>query len=126
MAGLVIRILITTFGLWLASIWVSGVSIEGNGTFLLAAILLGIVNAIVRPLVLLLTLPVTIITVGLFILVINAGMFALVAAMLDNFVVTGFFDALFGSLIVSITSIVASLYIGPSGRYQVMIVNRRD
>jgi putative membrane protein len=126
MAGLVIRILITTFGLWLASTWVSGVSIEGNGTFLLAAILLGIVNAIVRPLVLLLTLPVTIITVGLFILVINAGMFALVAAMLDNFVVTGFFDALFGSLIVSITSIVASLYIGPSGRYQVMIVNRRD
>ncbi len=125
MAGLIIRILITSFGLWLASAWLDGVSIEGNGTFLLAAVLLGMVNAVIRPIVLLLTLPVTLVTLGLFVLIINAGMFALVAAILDDFVVAGFFDALLGSIIVSLTSTIASWYIGPSGRYQIMVIERR-
>ena len=126
MAGMIVRILIISFGLWLASEWLSGVSIEGNGTFLLAAVLLGLVNAVIRPIVLLLTLPVTIVTLGFFILIVNAGMFALVAAMLDNFVVAGFLDALLGSIIVSLISMIASWYIGPSGRYQIMVIDRRQ
>ncbi|MDH4124660.1 MAG: phage holin family protein, partial [Gammaproteobacteria bacterium] len=76
-------------GLLLASTLVSGVRIEGVGTFILAALLLGLVNAFVRPIAFLLTLPLTIITLGLFLLVLNAAMFGLVAAMLDNFAVAG-------------------------------------
>lgn len=126
MRGLILRMLITAAGLWLASALVSGVVIDGVGTLLLAALLLGLVNAIVRPIVVFLTLPITLVTLGLFLLVINAGMFGLVAALLDKFYVSGFWAAVFGAIIVSLTSIVASWYIGPDGRYQVIIVERRS
>jgi putative membrane protein len=118
--------LITAAGLWLASALLSGVVIDGIGTLLLAALLLGLVNAIVRPIVVFLTLPITLVTLGLFLLVVNAAMFGLVAALLDKFYVSGFWAAAFGAIIVSLTSIVASWYIGPDGRYQVMIVERRS
>lgn len=122
MRGIVLRMLITMLGLYLASVLVSGVSISGGWTFIFAAVLLSLVNAVVRPLAFLLTLPITIFTLGLFILVLNAGMFALVAAMLDSFNVTGFWPALFGALIVSITSTIASWYIGPKGQIEVIVV----
>lgn len=125
MAGLIVRTLIIALGLGLAELVLSGVTIQGTGTLFGAALLLGLVNAIVRPIVVLLTLPLTLITLGLFLLVINAGMFGLVAAMLDGFQVAGFFSALLGAIIVSITSMFASWYIGPNGSYEVMIVNRR-
>lgn len=125
MKGIVLRMLITMLGLYLASVLVSGVSITGGWTFIFAAILLSLVNAVVRPLAFLLTLPITIFTLGLFILVLNAGMFALVAAVLDAFTVTGFWPALFGALIVSITSTIASWYIGPSGQVEVIVVKQR-
>jgi putative membrane protein len=112
-------------GLFLASALVPGVSISGAWTFILAAVLLGLVNAIVRPIAFVLTLPITLVTLGLFLFVLNAGMFALVAAMLDNFVVAGFWSALFGAIILSITSTVASWYIGPDGRVEVIVVTRR-
>jgi len=112
-------------GLFLASALVPGVSISGAWTFILAAVLLGLVNAIVRPIAFVLTLPITLVTLGLFLFVLNAGMFALVAAMLENFVVAGFWSALFGAIILSITSTVASWYIGPDGRVEVIVVTRR-
>ncbi len=112
-------------GLFLASRIVPGVAIEGTGSFILAAILLGIVNAVVRPLAFVLTLPLTIVTLGLFIFVLNAAMFGLVAALLGNFTVSGFWSALFGAIIVSITSTVASWYIGPDGKYEVFVVRRK-
>ena len=125
MQGIVLRTLIYTLGLFLASRLIPGVWIEGTGSFILAAFLLGLANAVVRPLIFLLTLPLTIITLGLFIFILNAGMFALVAAMLDNFQVAGFWSALFGAIIVSITSTVASWNIGPEGRYEVFVVRRK-
>jgi putative membrane protein len=125
MQGIVLRTLIYTLGLFLASRLIPGVWIEGTGSFILAAFLLGLANAVVRPLIFLLTLPLTIITLGLFIFILNAGMFALVAAMLDNFQVAGFWSALFGAIIVSITSTVASWYIGPEGRYEVFVVRHK-
>ena len=125
MQGFIIRTLITMLGLYLASRVVPGVWIEGTGSFILAALLLGLINALVRPLAFLLTLPLTILTLGLFIFVLNAAMFGLVAAFLDNFAVSGFWSAVFGALVVSITSTVASWYIGPDGRYEVFIVRRR-
>ena len=125
MQGIFIRTLITMLGLFLASRLIAGVWIEGMGSFILAALLLGLANAFIRPLMFFLTLPLTIVTMGLFIFVLNAAMFGLVAAMLDNFQVSGFWSALFGAIIVSITSTVASWYIGPDGRFEVFVVRRR-
>lgn len=125
MQGIVIRMLVAMLGLFLASKVLPGVTIAGTGSFILAALLLGLVNGIVRPIAFLLTLPLTILTLGLFLLVLNAAMFGLVAVMLDNFQVSGFWSAVFGAIIVSITSTVASWYIGPDGRYQVFVVRRR-
>lgn len=124
MAGIFVRTLIIAVGLWLASALVPGVNVSGSTTLLIAALLLCLVNAIVRPVAIILTLPLTIVTLGLFLLVVNAAMFGLVAAMLDGFSVSGFFSALFGAIIVSITSTLASWYIGSNGRYDVLIVRR--
>ena len=126
MTGILVRTLIIALGLGLATAVLPGVRIEGAGTLIVAALLLGLVNAVIRPLMILFTLPITLLTLGLFLLVINAAMFGLVAAMLDDFHVAGFFSALFGAIIVSLTSTVASWYIGPDGRYQVLIIERRD
>ena len=125
MQGIVIRMLIAMLGLYLASELVPGVRIEGTGSFILAALLLGVVNAIVRPVAFLMTLPLTILTLGLFLFVLNAAMFGLVAAFLDNFTVSGFWAAIFGAIVVSLTSTVASWFIGPKGRYEVYIARRR-
>lgn len=124
MNGIILRTLIIMLGLFLASFIVPGVQITGAGNFILAAILLGLVNAFFRPLALLLTLPLTIVTLGLFLFVLNAAMFGLVAAMLDGFSVAGFWSAMFGAIVVGVTSTVASWYIGPSGRFEVYVVRR--
>ena len=124
MKGIVIRALIIMLGLALASAVLPGVNILGTGSLIAAALLLALVNAIVRPIAFVLTLPLTIVTMGLFIFVLNAAMFGLVAALLTNFEVAGFWSALFGSMIVSITSTVASWYIGPDGRYEIYVMRR--
>jgi putative membrane protein len=125
MQGILLRTLIAMLGLFLASRIIPGVSIVGTGTFILAALLLGLVNALVRPVAFLMTLPLTIITLGLFLLVLNAAMFGLVAALLDDFTVSGFWAAVFGAIVVSLSSTIASWFIGPSGRYEVFVVRRR-
>ena len=124
MNGIILRTLIIMLGLYLASILIAGVQIVGTGTFIIAAVLLGLVNAFVRPVALLLTLPITIVTLGLFLFVLNAGMFGLFAAMLDNFSVAGLGSAILGAIVVSITSTIASWYIGPDGRYEVFVIRR--
>ncbi|MFZ9052229.1 MAG: phage holin family protein [Woeseiaceae bacterium] len=124
MPGFLIRTLITMLGLYLASVLVPGVQIVGLGTFILAAILLGFVNGFVRPVAFLLTLPITIVTLGLFLLVLNAAMFGLVGAMLSGFSIAGLGSAILGALIVSITSGLASWYIGPNGQIEVIVIRR--
>ncbi len=124
MTGFLIRLLISSLGLWLASRLVPSIIISGVDILLFAALLLGLVNAVVRPVVVLLTLPITVLSLGIFLLVINAAMLSLVAALLEGFRVGGFFSALMGSLIVSATGWIASWYIGPYGRIQVMVVRR--
>jgi putative membrane protein len=125
MTGLLIRMLVTALGLWLASALVPGMQAESAGTLLLAALLLGIVNAVVRPLVIILTFPITVVTLGLFLLVVNAGMLGLVGWLLEGLRLSGFWAALFGSLIVSATAMVASWYIGPRGRIRLIVVDRQ-
>ena len=124
MNGIILRTLIIMLGLFLASSLVPGVQVDGTGSFILAALLLGLVNAFVRPIAFLLTLPLTVVTLGLFLLVLNAAMFGLVAALLDGFTIAGFWSAIFGAIVVSVTGTVASWYIGPSGRYEVFVVRR--
>ena len=125
MPGYLIRTAVTAAGLALAAWLIPGITVTGPGTLLVAALLIGIVNGFVRPVVILLTLPLTIVTFGLFLLVINASMFGLVAWTLAGFSVSGFFAALFGWAIVSIFAWIASMYIGPNGRYDVIIIDRR-
>jgi putative membrane protein len=84
-------------------------------TLLLAAALLGIVNAFVRPIAIVLTFPITIVTLGLFLLVVNAAMVALVAWMLPGFHVAGFVAALLTALLVGVTGWVGSWFIGSKG-----------
>src|SRR5262245_11739106 len=108
MRGFVVRLLITALGLWLAQALVGGVEFRSGWTLLAAALVLGVVNAFVRPLIVLLTLPFTVITLGLFLLVINALMLELVAALLDGFVLHGFGAAFLAAIVVSITSWIVS------------------
>ena len=115
MRGFLLRAVITALGLWLASAWVSGVWIHGPGTLILAALLLGVVNAVVRPIAFVLTLPLTLLTLGLFLLVLNAAMVALVAAILPGFHLGSFRAALFTWIIVWLTGWVASALIGHQG-----------
>ncbi|HET6304709.1 MAG TPA: phage holin family protein [Myxococcota bacterium] len=122
MPGFFIRLGISALALWLAAAIVPGLHIEGVGTLVLAALLLGIVNAVVRPVVVLLTIPLTIVTLGLFLLVVNAGMLGLVAALLENMRIDGFFAALLGAVVVGVTSWIASSWIGPSGRVELLVV----
>ena len=126
MAGFILRMAISAFGLWLAAQIVPGMAIRGMGTLAGAALLLGMVNAVVRPVAVLLTLPFTIVTLGFFLLVVNAAMLSLVAALLDGMALAGFGPALLGSIVVSLTSWIASWYIGPSGRFEILVVERRD
>jgi putative membrane protein len=125
MAGILIRMLVVALGLWLASVLVPGIAVAGPWTLLGAALLLGIVNAVLRPVLVLLTLPVTVLTLGLFVLVINAAMLALVAWVFEGFTIAGFWPALFGAIIVSLTGWLASYLIGPRGRIEVIMVRRR-
>ena len=122
MRGFVVRLLVSALGLWLAWAIVPGVEFRGVGTLIAAAFLLGVVNAFIRPIFILLTLPFTILTLGLFLLVINAFMVALVAALLDGFVLHGFGAAFLTAIVVSVTSWIASAFIGPSGRFEFIVV----
>ncbi len=125
MAGFILRLLIVALGLWLASELVPGIEVKGVGTLLGSALLLGIVNAVVRPLLMILTLPITVLTLGLFLLVINAAALGLVAWMFENFTIAGFWSALFGAIVVSVTGWLASYFIGPRGRVEIIVVQRR-
>lgn len=115
---------LTAFGLWLASRLVAGVAIESDLTLFIAAILLGFVNAVVRPIAVVLTLPITLVTLGLFLWVINAGMIGLVAWLLAGFEVSGLGPALLAAAIVSVTGWLGSSFIGSRGRYEVIVVRR--
>lgn len=125
MVGFLLRSLVVALGLWLASEIVPGIHVGGTATLIGAALLLGVVNAVVRPVIVLLTLPVTVLTLGFFLLVINAGTLAFVAALFDDFSIAGFWAAIAGALIVSVTGWIASYLIGPHGRIEVIVVRRR-
>ena len=95
MAHIVVRVLITALGLYMAAALIPGIEADSPGAFIWAAIALGIVNTLVRPLIVLLTLPVSVVTLGGFLLVINAAMLKLADWFVDGLHVQGFLSALF-------------------------------
>ena len=118
MRGFITRLLITALGLWVAANVVSGIAVAGWKSLLIAALALGVVNAIVRPLLVILTLPITFFTLGLFLLVVNGLSFAFAAAIVPGFHVAGMGSAILGALVVSVTGWFANSFIGSSGRFE--------
>ena len=105
---LLVRWFINALALMLVAYLYSGVQVNGIFAALIAALVLGLVNAVIRPLLVILTLPVTILTLGLFIFVINAFMFWFETEIVKGFTVTGFTAALIGSLMFSVISLVTN------------------
>ncbi len=104
MKEFLIRWFITTLAVMGASHMIPGISYDSTGTLFAAALLLGIINAIIRPVLLLLSLPFIIVTMGLFILVINALMLLFVSSMIHGFHVDGFWSALFAGIVIGLIS----------------------
>ncbi|KXJ99770.1 MAG: Membrane protein of unknown function [Parcubacteria bacterium OLB19] len=108
---LITKLLLTSLTLLVVAEYVPGIDIEGFYPALVAAIVIGLLNLFVKPILVLLTLPITIVTLGLFIVVINASLFWFAASFIDGFSVDGFWYAVVGSLIVSIVSAIGNRYI---------------
>jgi putative membrane protein len=109
LARFIVRAIFAAFGLWLASVLAPGVRFTDTGSLILAAVLLGVVNAFVRPVVFVLTLPITIVTLGLFLLVVNAAMIGLVAQLLGGFQVDGLIPGILAAIITGVTSWVGGM-----------------
>ena len=115
MQGLVVRWLVSAAALYLTSLIVRGIEVDGVVPLLFAAITIGILNALVRPVILLLTLPLNVLTLGLFTLVVNAAMLAMAASVVKGFAVHGFWSALGGWLLMSLFTFVINVLIGETG-----------
>ncbi|MBZ0253125.1 MAG: phage holin family protein [Candidatus Methylomirabilis sp.] len=122
-AHLITRFLLSALSLLVADAIVDGVRIEGLGHVFLAALALGLVNAFIRPLILLLTLPLTIVTLGLFVFVVNALTFQIAAWIIPGFHVDGFWPAFGAALIVSLVSTALNWFLG-GGQIDVRIVRK--
>lgn len=125
MAGFFARLFITAFGLWMADTVLSGIRFDGVVSLWLAALLLGLVNGFVRPVVIFLTFPLTLVTLGLFLFVVNGLMVMLVAWLMPSFHIAGLGSAILASVIVGLTGWMANAFIGPRGRVEVWKVRPR-
>ena len=124
MRGLVIRWLVSAAALYLTSLIVRGIEIQGVVPLLFAAVTIGVLNAVVRPLVLLLTLPLNVLTLGLFTLVVNAGMLWMASQVVIGFRVHGFWSALGGWLLMSFFTFLINLLIGETGQIEIVRIRQ--
>ena len=123
--GFLIRLCLNAMALLIVSTVIPGIEVRGVLPALSAAFFLGLVNAVVRPIILILTLPLTILTLGLFIPLINAFLLKLVSLMIQGFEVHGFWSAVFGALLLSLVSGLLSLFINDQGRVEVVVHRQR-
>ena len=121
--GFLLRVVVNALAIMLAASIVPGISVDGLVPALVGGLLLGLVNAVVRPVLIILTLPITLVTLGLFLLVLNGLCFWLVASVVKGFYVAGFWSAFLGALIVSIVSWTMTALISDSGK--VTVITRR-
>lgn len=125
MNGLLFRWLISAVSLLIISYIVPGIEVQGFFYALIAAVFLGVLNAIVRPVLIILTLPLTILTLGLFLFVVNGIMLMLVSLVIKGFHVNGFWPAVLGALLLSVINWFSNSYINSKGRFE-SIDMRRD
>lgn len=123
--GFLIRLSLNALALLLVSTVIPGIEVRGVLPALSAAFFLGLINAVVRPIILILTLPLTILTLGLFIPVINACLLKLVSLMIQGFEVHGFWSAVFGAILLSLVSGLLNLFINDHGRVEVVAYRQR-
>ena len=121
--GFLVRVLVNTVAIYLVAAIVPGISVSGLLTALGAGLVLGLINAIVRPVLILLTLPVTLVTLGLFLVVLNAFCLWLTAQLVRGFEVHGVWPALFGALLISVVSWLLTAFVSDRGR--VVVITRR-
>ncbi|MFM8552127.1 MAG: phage holin family protein [Nitrospiraceae bacterium] len=124
MRGLLIRFTVTGIAVFLASQVVEGIRVESVSAGIAAVILLAFLNAIVRPVLYLFSLPFIILSLGLFMVVINALLLHLVAFLVKGFVVEGFWPSVWGALIISVTSTILTLWVSEQGRVE-MVIHRK-
>ncbi|TAJ09668.1 MAG: phage holin family protein [Nitrospirae bacterium] len=124
MRGLLIRFTVTGIAVFLASQIVPGITVETVSAGVAAVILLAFLNAIVRPVLYLFTLPFIILSLGLFMVVINALLLHLVAFLVKGFVVEGFWPSVWGALIISVTSTILTLWVSEQGQVE-MVIHRK-
>ncbi|MBI4013484.1 MAG: phage holin family protein [Candidatus Rokubacteria bacterium] len=121
--GFLARILINALAIFFAAAIVPGVEISGLLAALGAGLVFGLINAIVRPVLLILTLPLTLVTLGLFLFVLNGFCFWLTSALVKGFEVHGFWPAVFGALLVSVVSWLLTAFLSDRGK--VVVITRR-
>ncbi|MDA3903741.1 MAG: phage holin family protein [Desulfuromusa sp.] len=125
MFGLFLRWLILTAAIMVSAYLFPGIEVSGFGTALFAAVVLGILNAFFRPILIILTLPINILTLGLFTFVINAFLLMMTSGVIGGLHVSGFGSALLGSLIISLVSWGLSSFISDRGRVESMDIELR-
>jgi len=125
MRGIVFRWLVLTLAVLVAAYLIPGIAVRGFFSALLAAAMLGILNAFFRPILIILTLPINILTLGLFTFVINAVLLMMASGVIGGFLVQGFWPALFGSLVISAISWLLSSFINERGRVEYIDLQKR-
>ena len=125
MKGIVFRWLVLTLAILVAAYLIPGIGVRGFFSALLAAAMLGILNAFFRPILIILTLPINILTLGLFTFVINAVLLMMASGVIGGFAVQGFWAALLGSLVISIISWLLSSFINERGRVEYIDLQKR-
>jgi len=119
MKGLLIKWVINSLAILIVTYIVKGIEVANPVTVIVVAFVLGVVNAFLRPLIILITLPITIFTFGLFTFFINGSLFYMVSKIVKGFVITGFWPAFFGAILFSIISLLLSLLVNENGRIEV-------
>jgi len=126
MKGLFFRWFVLTAAIMFASYVVEGIHVTGFFSAFFTAAILGILNAFFRPILIVLTLPINIMTLGLFTFIINAMMLKMASGLISGFEIYGFWPALFGSLVISIVSWVLNSLVNEKGRVEVIDLQKRD
>lgn len=111
MVRFIVQWLVTAVGLWLSSVLIPGIAFRDTTILILAALVLGLINAVIRPILVIVTIPITLITLGLFLLVVNAAMIGLASVFFDGFTVAGFWPAIGAAVVTGVVSWIAGALI---------------
>jgi putative membrane protein len=125
MRGLLVRFVITGVAVFLTAQVIPGIELETLGAGIAAAIILALLNALVRPILYLFSLPLIVLTLGLFMIVINALLLQLVSALVKGFHVTGFWASFWGAVVISVVSTILNLWVSEQGRLEIVTPRSR-